>query len=110
MAYELWDVALTPSFPNQENKKEVTARPVIVIEDLQDEVEVCPVTKQLNQKNNYKYTIEVMKDSPEGIAMGLDYDSLIVLDRTTVFKKSRLVAKIGKCPTAIINKIEGMKM
>lgn len=106
--YEIWDVANVPAFPNQENIREVTARPVIIIEDLVDEVLLCPITKQLHQANRYKYTIMVKKDSQEGIQMGLTFDSLIVLDRSISLKKIRLAGKIGLCPQNIIEQIEDM--
>jgi len=41
MGYEAWDVAHVPAYPNQEDSKEFTARPAIIIEDLQDEVALC---------------------------------------------------------------------
>ena len=108
MAYEVWDVANVAAYPNQENSKETTARPVIIIEDLQDEVLLCPVTKQLKQKDNYKNTILVLKDTEEGKAMGLDFDSVIILDRIVPLKKLRLTGKIGSCPDSIIEQIEEM--
>lgn len=108
MAYEVWDVANVAAYPNQENGKETTARPVIIIEDLQDEVLLCPITSQLKQKDNYKNIILVLKDSEEGKAMGITFDSLIVLDRILPLKKIRLAGKIGSCPDSIIEKIEEM--
>lgn len=106
MGYEVWDVAHVPAYPNQEDQKEFTARPVIIIEDLQDEVAICPVTKQLHQAGNYTYAFVVTKDSPEGRQMGLTFDSLIVLDRIVQLKKIRLVGIIGSCPESVIEKIE----
>ena len=106
MGYEVWDVANVPAYPNQENFREVTARPAIIIEDLQDEVSVCCLTKQLHQAANYKYTFVVKEDSPEGKQMGLGFDSLIVLDRIFQLKKFRLAGVIGRCPQSVIDKIE----
>ena len=106
MGYEVWDVVHVPAYPNQENQKEFTARPVIIIEDLQDEVAICPVTKQLHQAANYSYAFIIMKNSPEGRQMGLTFDSLIVLDRIAQFKKIRLLDCIGSCPDSVIEKIE----
>jgi hypothetical protein len=106
MGYEVWDVTNIPAYPNQEDTKEVTARPAIIIEDLQDEVSVCCLTKQLHQAANYKYAFVVRKDSAEGQQMGLTFDSLIVLDRILTLKKLRLVGNIGSCPQSIIDKIE----
>lgn len=108
MAFELWDVANIPAFPNQEDNSQTTARPAIIIDDLFDEVVICPVTKQLHQEKNYQYTIKVLKDSAEGQQMGLTFDSIIVLDRTATLKKFRLANKIGTCPQSIIDKIEEM--
>ena len=59
MGYEVWDVTNVPAYPNQENFREVTARPAIIIEDLQDEVSVCCLTKQLHQAAIYKYAFVV---------------------------------------------------
>lgn len=106
MGYEVWDVTNVPAYPNQENSREVTARPAIIIEDLQDEVSVCCLTKQLHQAINYKYAFVVKEDSPEGKQMGLTFDSLIVLDRIFQMKKIRLTGVIGSCPQSIVEKIE----
>ena len=109
MAFEIWDVANIPAFPNQEDNHQTTARPAIIIEDLQDQVVICPITKQLQQEQNYQYTIKVLKDSDEGRQMGLTFDSLIVLNRTATLKKIRLIyPPIGSCPQSIIDKIEDM--
>jgi len=106
MGYEVWDVTNVPAYPNQENFREVTARPAIIIEDLQDEVSVCCLTKQLQQAAIYKYTFVVKQDSPEGKQMGLTFDSLIILDRILQFKKFRLAGVIGTCPQSIVEKFE----
>lgn len=106
MGYEVWDVTNIPAYPNQENLREVTARPAIIIEDLQDEVSVCCLTKQLHQVANYKYAFVVKKDSEEGRQMGLTFDSLVVLDRIITLKKLRLTGVIGTCPQSIVEKIE----
>ena len=82
------------------------ARPAIIIEDLQDEVSVCCLTKQLHQAAIYKYAFVVEEDSPEGKQMGLGFDSLIVLDRIFQMKKIRLANVIGTCPQSIVEKIE----
>lgn len=89
MVYEVWDVVHLPAYPNQENPNETTARPAIIIEDLQDEVELCCLTKQVQQASKYKYYFIVKKDSSEGIQMGLTFDSLVVIDRTIPLKKFR---------------------
>jgi hypothetical protein len=106
MGYEVWDVTNVPAYPNQENFREVTARPAIIIEDLQDEVSVCCLTKQLHQATKYKYAFVVKEDSEEGKQMGLTFDSLIILDRIFQFKKFRLAGVIGTCPQSIVDKIE----
>jgi hypothetical protein len=106
MGFEVWDVTNIPAFPNQENLREVTARPAIIIEDLHDEVSVCPITKQLHQAAIYKYTLQILKDTPEGKQMGLTFDSLIVLDRIISLGKIRLACKIGTCPQSVIDKID----
>jgi len=108
MRYEIYDVANVKAYPNQENEKETTARPAIVIEDLQDEVLLCPVTKQVYQAANYKYTIYVDKDSDDGKQMGLTFNSIIVLDRFATLKKIRLSPVIGSCTDNIIVQIENM--
>jgi len=109
MGYEVWDVAHVPAYPNQEDSKEFTARPAIIIEDLQDEVALCLVTKQLHQAANYAYAFTIMKNSPEGRQMGLTFDSLIVLDRIIQLKKIRLVGIIGTCPQSVIERIEELQ-
>lgn len=106
MGYEVWDVTNIPAYPNQENLREVTARPAIIIEDLQDEVSVCCLTKQLHQAANYKYAFVIRKDSEEGRQMGLTFDSLVVLDRILPLKKLRLTGIIGTCPESVIERIE----
>jgi hypothetical protein len=106
MVFEVWDVVNIPAYPNQENPSETTTRPAIIIEDLQDEVELCCLTKQVRQASKYKYCFIVIKDSPEGIQMGLTFDSLVVIDRTIPLKKFRLSLKIGSCPQNIIDRIE----
>jgi len=106
MGYEVWDVTNVPAYPNEEDYREVTGRPAIIIEDLQDEVSVCCLTKQLHQASNYKYTFVVKEDSPEGEQMGLTFDSLVVLDRIHIIKKLRLAGVIGTCPQSVIDKIE----
>lgn len=108
MGYDVWDVANIPAFPNQENNREITARPAVIIEDLQDEVALCPITKQLHQAAIYKYTLEILKNTPEGRQMGLTFDSLVVLDRIVPLKKIRLSSKIGSCPQPVIDKIENI--
>jgi hypothetical protein len=95
-----------PAYPNQENPIETTARPAIIIEDLQDEVELICLTSKLEQAINYRYSFVVRKDSPEGNQMGLIFDSLVVVDRTVPLKRIRLSHKIGTCPQSIISKIE----
>jgi hypothetical protein len=106
MGYEVWDVTNVPAYPNQEDYREVTGRPAIIIEDLQDEVSVCCITSQLHQASRYKYTFVVKESSPEGKQMGLGFDSLIVLDRIFQLKKLRLAGVIGTCPQSVIDKIE----
>ena len=110
MAIEIWNVHNCPFFPNQENKKEGTYRPIIVFEDLGEEVLCFPITKQLHQANFYKKTLIIHKDSPEGIQMGLTFDSLIILDKNRFeeLRKIRLSNKIGTCPENIQIKIEEM--
>lgn len=108
MAFEIWDVVTVPAFPNQEDSKLSTTRPCIIIEDLQDQVVICPITKQLSQKDRYEYSFVVEKNSLEGKAMGLSFDSLIVVDREAVLEKLRLHKKIGECPDSIIEKIEDL--
>lgn len=75
MGYELWDVTSVPAFPNQEDNDETTGRPAIILEDLQSEVRLCPVTKQVHQRSNYKYTIYIDANTPEAKQMGLTFSS-----------------------------------
>jgi hypothetical protein len=107
MAFELWDV-VGALFPNQEDKSKSTPRPAIVLEDLQSEVLLCPLTTQLHQASKYKYTIEVKQKSAEGIAMNLTGDSIIVLDRQEIIRKHRLTGPYGVCPGTLCDKIEEM--
>jgi hypothetical protein len=108
MPYEIWDVVGVPAFPNQENKKEVTTRPAIIIEDLQNEVLICPVTKQVHQSSKYKYTILIAKDSIEAKEMGLTFESIIILDRHEQLSKFRLKHTNCSCPSNIVEQIEVM--
>lgn len=108
MAYEVWDVTSVPAFPNQEDTKENTGRPAIIIEDLQSEVRLCPLTKQIHQETNYKYTIPINLNTPEAKQMGLTFDSIIILDRILTLKKVRLAGVVGTCPDSIVEKIEAM--
>ena len=97
MAFEIWDVVQVPAFPNQENTRFTTARPCIIIEDLGDQVIICPITKQIHQGGSYKFCFIVERDSEEGLAMGLWFHSLIILDREYSFIKQRLHKKMGEC-------------
>ena len=108
MPFEVWDVVDVAAFPNQEDKKQTTARPAVILEDLQREVLICPVTKQVHQVAIYTYTIYVDKDSAEGRQMGLDFHSIIVLDRHEVLNKLRLRPTTHTCPQTIIDQIEAM--
>lgn len=108
MVYEVWDVVNIPAYPNQENPIETTARPAIIIEDLQDEVELICLTSKLGQAINYRYCFVVKKDSPEGNQMGLTFDSLVVVDRTVPLNRIRLSHKIGTCSQNIIDRIEDL--
>ncbi len=106
MAFEIWDVVTVPAFPNQENNHKTTTRPCIIIEDLNDQVVICPITKQLHQAKNYQYCFVIQQNSDEGKLMGLYFDSLIVLDRDAVLSKFRLHKKMGECPQIVIDRIE----
>jgi hypothetical protein len=106
MVYEVWDVVNVAAYPNQEEPSETTARPAIIIEDLQNEVLLCPVTKQIHQAQNYKYTFLVKKDSDDGKLLGFEYDSIIVLDRCVQLNKNRLCGKKGICSDYIIEQID----
>ncbi|HCI55977.1 MAG TPA: hypothetical protein PLN06_03770 [Bacteroidales bacterium] len=77
---------------NQEDYREVTGRPAIIIEDLQDEVSVCCLTSQLHQAANYKYTFLVKEDPSAGRQMGLGFDSLFFWDYILTIKNSRCQA------------------
>ena len=102
MKFEVWNL-VGVQFPNQENIRESTFRPAIILEDLQDEVEICPVTTVLTQSNRYKYFVKVDFPSSDAEKMGLTATSLIILDRKATIKKIRLFPKKwGDCPDSII--------
>lgn len=107
MKFEVWEVVSCPLFPNQENNNEGTSRPAIIIEDLQDEVIIIPISKQIHQAARYEKTIFIKKDGPEAKAMGLTFDSIIVIDRKEQLSKIRLIKRSSfKCPEGIISAIE----
>lgn len=105
MSFEIWDLAKA-EYPYEEDRSQTKGRPVIIIDDLGDQFTLCPLTKQLRQGSRYKYTITIEKDSIEGIAMGLTYSSLIILDKLGDFRKILLFGKPTRCPDLIIEKIE----
>ena len=108
MPFELWDVVDVPAFPNQEDKKETTARPAVILEDLGREAMICPVTSQTQQQSRYSYTIFIDKDSQEGKAMGFTFNSIIVLDRHEILSKLRLRPTGCSCPPTIADKLDAM--
>jgi hypothetical protein len=93
-------------YPNQENYKQGTERYAVIIEDLGDEFILVPITKQQHQKKNYPHSILIKKDSATGKQMGLNYDSLIVIERVVQLPKLRItLPKLGVCPDKLINQI-----
>ena len=93
------DVVVVGYFGHAENKSVGEPRWVIITEDLQDEFEVVPMTKQLQQKSRYPKSFVVDSNSPDGIKMGLEYPSLIIPDRKAIIKKiafTKCYVK-GKC-------------
>lgn len=87
-------------FRNQENPKESTYRPAIVVEDLQNEALVCFMTKQIKQQRNNPDSFIVQMSSPKGQQMGLTYDTLICPSRTMQIPKTIIIPpKRGIYPT-----------
>jgi len=64
--------------------------------------------KQLHQEIHYKYTIQIEQDSNEGMAMNLEFTSLLLFDRLFDLPKYRLLNKKGRCPDSVIEKIEDL--
>jgi mRNA-degrading endonuclease toxin of MazEF toxin-antitoxin module len=94
--------------PNQEDPSKYTYRTAIVLSDdgVNCDLLICPTTSSLIQSNRYNYCIKILKESPEGKAMCLGYDSLIIVDR--VGKVPRSIIKRyrnGQTPDLIMNKI-----
>ena len=105
MSFEIWDIGVA-YFPNQEDNSKNTVRLAIVIDDLGDKFTLCPLTKRLHQEIHYKYTIQIDLDSKEGVAMKLEFSSLLLFDRLFDLPKNRLLNKKGRCPDSLIEKIE----
>lgn len=104
--YEVGDVVNVP-FPNQEDPRKSTLRIGIVIENLQDEVEVLFLTKQIHQAARYRDSFVIPKDSPEGLSMGLTYDSLVAPHRAFVLKKIAITPPPrGRCPDSLVLQLE----
>ena len=106
MELKVGNVIVLPFVKHQENN-EGEARWCIVTEILQDEFEIVPLTKKTNQAKNYTDTIIIKKKSAEGKQMGIEHNSLIILDRRLTFKLSffkKLLIK-GQCTEELIDKL-----
>jgi hypothetical protein len=101
------DVVVVGYFGHAENKSVGEPRWVIITEDLQDEFEAVPMTKQVHQKSHYPKSFIVESNSPDGIKMGLEYSSLIIPGRKAIIKKiafNKCYVK-GKCSEEFLDKL-----
>jgi len=96
--YKKGDVVAIPYFSNQEDHSKGTARPILIVDIINGEYFVMPLTSQLHQANNYKKTVLIRQNDETGKRIGLRRDSLVIADRKT---KMTLFAKgshlIGNC-------------
>ncbi|GEM_PF-5903163 len=101
------DVVLVGYYGHQEDKSVGEARWIIVIEDLQDEFEVVPMTSEVSQKYRYPKSFIVDDTSVEGKKMGLKYPSLIMPERKSNKKKIAFYNSIvkGKCSDDFLEKL-----
>jgi len=102
--YKSGDVIYVFHFANEENKTQGTPRWVICFEDLEDEIIAIPLTKNISQIKNYPGSFIITKDSEEGIAMGLLYDSLVMPSRAERRKKVSAL-KNGRCSEELLDKL-----
>lgn len=96
LGYEVGDVVW--AYFHFEEKNDTKARPVIILEILEDESFVCMITgtnRSTTQKGRW-----VTKDSEVGKKMGLLKDSFINVSRKIVVKNYMLEKDgwLGKCP------------
>ena len=103
-------VLVIADFPNQENPCLGTRRWIIVLEDLDEKIIAIPCTTKTHQSIRYKKYIEVEKSSYYGREMQIDYDSLIICDRTAAIRKLglRIIDYKGICPDELLDEIEAM--
>jgi hypothetical protein len=92
--YQVGDVVLA-SFPF-EDSTDTKARPVVIIEILEDQSFVCMVTG--TDKSSIHRGFMVKQDSPEGKEMRLKKDSFIDADRTATIKNYMIFGRLGYCP------------
>ena len=105
--YSAGSVLAIPYFPNQENSQNGEPRWIIVVEDLEDKVQILPLTSQLHQIKHYPKSIEIKKDSAEGLQMQLTSDSIILVERTLIWKKTMIEKAYikGTCSEELIDQI-----
>jgi|GEM_PF-5530199 len=96
-------------FPNQEGPG-FTVRLCIVLDNSCRMVDLVPCTKSTHQDWRYDKCFIIKKDSPEGLAMKLAHDSLIIVDRNESFPERLVQSKHrgGVTPESILKKIEDM--
>lgn len=105
------DVYVIPWAKNKENN-EGQARWLIIIEDLREHFLFVPMTKQIHQEVHNPNSFIVIKDSPDGRQMGLDYTSLVKpmhaskIPQLTFQYPAYGVHKKGTCPEEIMIRIE----
>ena len=95
--------------PNQEGGHGISVKLSIILENSHSLITVVPCTSQ-DQAWRYDKKIIVLKDSPEGKAMKLRWDSIIMIDRMDPFPE-RMIQSIhegGKAPESLLKKIEDM--
>ena len=91
--------------PNQEDSTKATYRPVMVVENLQDEILAVFMTCQTQQEIHYENSFVVPMNSPDGKLMGLTCNCLICPSRTVQLRKIVIHSKRGVTPSHILNKV-----
>jgi mRNA-degrading endonuclease toxin of MazEF toxin-antitoxin module len=98
--------------PNQEDRSKFTYRTAVVLSDdgVNCDLLICPTTSSVNQAHRYSYSFVVLKNSAEGKAMCLAYDSLIMADRTGKIPRSVIKRyRNGQAPESILAKIDELR-
>jgi hypothetical protein len=103
------DIVFVYKYPFEENNKEGKQRMAVVLEDLGDEVLLGYITTVLEKEQKYKKVIHIKSDTPDFDLIGLDVESLIILDdikQAQLLKIRILTPPLGRCSDSILKKID----